>query len=124
MKPNARKVRKLGDGIGDRRFRRRDRRRLHAVRAARTQARATDGQLLRAAVELAKDWRTDKYLRNLEAMMIVADKEVTRCPDRQWRRAGAGRRHRGDRIGRQFRAVGGARAGRLEAIPRRWCARR
>ncbi|MGY4398747.1 ATP-dependent HslUV protease subunit HslV [Sphingomonas sp. UYAg733] len=35
------------------------------------------GQLLRAAVELAKDWRTDKYLRNLEAMMIVADKEIT-----------------------------------------------
>lgn len=32
------------------------------------------GQLLRAAVELAKDWRTDKYLRNLESMMIVADK--------------------------------------------------
>ena len=36
-----------------------------------------NGQLLRAAVELAKDWRTDKYLRNLEAMMIVADKQVT-----------------------------------------------
>lgn len=35
------------------------------------------GQLLRAAVELAKDWRTDKYLRNLEALMIVADREVT-----------------------------------------------
>jgi len=35
------------------------------------------GQLMRAAVELAKDWRTDKYLRNLEAMMIVADQEVT-----------------------------------------------
>ena len=34
------------------------------------------GQLLRAAVELAKDWRTDKYLRNLEALMIVADKET------------------------------------------------
>jgi len=31
------------------------------------------GQLLRAAVELAKDWRTDRYLRKLEAMMIVAD---------------------------------------------------
>lgn len=31
-------------------------------------------QLLRACVELAKDWRTDKYLRKLEAMMIVADK--------------------------------------------------
>lgn len=35
------------------------------------------GQLTRAAVELAKDWRTDRYLRRLEAMMIVADKDVT-----------------------------------------------
>ncbi len=35
------------------------------------------GQLMRASVELAKDWRTDKYLRNLEAMMLVADKTVT-----------------------------------------------
>ena len=34
------------------------------------------GQLLRAAVELAKDWRTDKYLRNLEALMIVADRDT------------------------------------------------
>jgi len=34
-------------------------------------------QLLRAAVELAKDWRTDKYLRRLEAMLIVADKSTT-----------------------------------------------
>ncbi len=34
-------------------------------------------QLTRAAVELAKDWRTDRYLRRLEAMMIVADKNVT-----------------------------------------------
>ena len=32
------------------------------------------GQLVRAAVELAKDWRTDRYLRQLEAMMIVADR--------------------------------------------------
>ena len=35
------------------------------------------GQLLRAAVELAKDWRTDRYLRRLEAMMIVADPKVS-----------------------------------------------
>jgi len=35
------------------------------------------GQLLRAAVELAKDWRTDRYLRRLEAMMIVADPAVS-----------------------------------------------
>ena len=34
---------------------------------------ATPGQLQRACVELAKDWRTDKYLRNLEAMLIVTD---------------------------------------------------
>lgn len=34
---------------------------------------ATPGQLAKAAVELAKDWRTDKYLRNLEAMLIVTD---------------------------------------------------
>ena len=34
-------------------------------------------QLLRASVELAKDWRTDKFLRRLEAMMIVANKEIT-----------------------------------------------
>ena len=33
------------------------------------------GNLSRAAVELAKDWRTDKYLRRLEALMAVADKE-------------------------------------------------
>ena len=35
------------------------------------------GQLTRACVELAKDWRTDRYLRRLEAMMAVADREVS-----------------------------------------------
>ncbi len=34
-------------------------------------------QLMRACVELAKDWRTDRYLRRLEAMMLVADKDVS-----------------------------------------------
>lgn len=34
-------------------------------------------QLMRASVELAKDWRTDRYLRKLEAMMLVADKNIT-----------------------------------------------
>ena len=38
-----------------------------------TKLEAAPGQLQRAAVELAKDWRTDKYLRNLEAMLIVTD---------------------------------------------------
>jgi ATP-dependent HslUV protease subunit HslV len=35
------------------------------------------GQLQRAAVELAKDWRTDKYLRNLEALLLVADDKTS-----------------------------------------------
>lgn len=35
------------------------------------------GQLMRSAVELAKDWRTDRYLRRLEAMMVVADRSTT-----------------------------------------------
>ncbi|WP_018182217.1 ATP-dependent protease subunit HslV [Kaistia granuli] len=35
------------------------------------------GQLTRACVELAKDWRTDRYLRHLEAMMLVADKSTS-----------------------------------------------
>jgi ATP-dependent HslUV protease subunit HslV len=35
------------------------------------------GHLMRSAVELAKDWRTDRILRRLEAMLIVADKEIT-----------------------------------------------
>ncbi len=82
MKPNARKVRRLGTGGADGRapviagfagatadaftlFERLERK-LEAHR----------GQLLRAAVELAKDWRTDKYLRNLEALMIVADAQT------------------------------------------------
>ena len=77
MKPNARKVRRLGEGGN-----------VIAGFAGATADAFTlferlekkleqyHGQLLRAAVELAKDWRTDKYLRNLEALMIVADKDT------------------------------------------------
>jgi ATP-dependent HslUV protease, peptidase subunit HslV len=36
-----------------------------------------NGQLVRSAVELAKEWRTDRYLRRLEAMLLVADRERT-----------------------------------------------
>ncbi|EDL47734.1 ATP-dependent protease subunit HslV [Erythrobacter sp. SD-21] len=76
MKPNARKVRRIGEGG-----------KVVAGFAGATADAFTlferlekkleqyNGQLLRAAVELTKDWRTDKYLRNLEALMIVADKE-------------------------------------------------
>src|SRR3569623_2683593 len=77
IKSNARKVRNLGKGdvIGG--F-------AGAPADAFTQYERREGkleqypgQLTRACVELAKDWRTDRYLRRLEAMMIVADKNVS-----------------------------------------------
>ena len=77
MKPNAKKVRKLGDGsvIGGFAGATADAFTLFERLEAKLERH--NGQLMRAAVELAKDWRTDKYLRNLEAMMIVADRQVT-----------------------------------------------
>ncbi|MBB4086234.1 ATP-dependent HslUV protease subunit HslV [Sphingomonas carotinifaciens] len=77
MKPNARKVRRLGDGsvIGGFAGATADAFTLFERLEAKLERH--NGHLMRAAVELAKDWRTDKFLRNLEAMMIVADKEAT-----------------------------------------------
>ena len=77
MKPNARKVRRLGDGsvIGGFAGATADAFTLFERLEAKLERHA--GQLMRAAVELAKDWRTDKYLRNLEALMIVADRDIT-----------------------------------------------
>ena len=78
MKANARKVRRLGEGG-----------KVIAGFAGATADAFTlferlegklekhQGQLTRACVELAKDWRTDRYLRRLEAMMAVADSEVS-----------------------------------------------
>ena len=75
-------------------------------------------QLTRACVELAKDWRTDRYLRRLEAMMVVADARPILSRDRHRRRAGAGGRRRRHRLGRQLRAGRGPGADR-HARPRR-----
>jgi hypothetical protein len=47
---------------------------LHPVRTLRGQAGKHQGHLVRSAVELAKDWRTDRMLRRLEAMLAVADR--------------------------------------------------
>ena len=76
IKPNARKVRRLGDGkvIGG--FAGATADAFTLFERLEKKLEQHNGQLLRAAVELAKDWRTDKYLRQLEAMMIVADAEV------------------------------------------------
>jgi ATP-dependent HslUV protease subunit HslV len=77
IKPNARKVRRLGaEGkvIGG--FAGATADAFTLFERLEKKLEQYNGQLMRAAVELAKDWRTDKYLRNLEAMMIVADSEV------------------------------------------------
>ncbi len=77
MKPNAKKVRRLHDGSVIAGFAGATADAFTLFERLEKKLEAHGGQLLRAAVELAKDWRTDKYLRNLEAMMIVADKDVT-----------------------------------------------
>jgi len=77
IKSNARKVRKLGKGdvIGGFAGATADAFTLFERLEAKLEQHP--GQLTRACVELAKDWRTDRYLRRLEAMMAVADKEVS-----------------------------------------------
>eukprot|EP01102_Stenamoeba_stenopodia_P003219 TRINITY_DN13153_c0_g1_i1.p1 TRINITY_DN13153_c0_g1~~TRINITY_DN13153_c0_g1_i1.p1 ORF type:complete len:246 (+),score=69.57 TRINITY_DN13153_c0_g1_i1:85-738(+) len=76
VKPNAKKVRRLKDNI------------IAGFAGATADAftllerlemklEEYPGQLLRSCVELAKSWRTDKYLRTLEAIICVADKEIS-----------------------------------------------
>ncbi|HYC17992.1 MAG TPA: ATP-dependent protease subunit HslV [Pseudolabrys sp.] len=77
IKSNAKKVRRLGKGdvIGGFAGATADAFTLFERLEAKLEQ--YPGQLTRAAVELAKDWRTDRYLRRLEAMMIVADANVS-----------------------------------------------
>jgi len=77
LKSNAKKIRKLGDGsiIGGFAGATADAFTLFERLEAKLEQ--YPNQLMRACVELAKDWRTDKYLRHLEAMMIVIDKNVS-----------------------------------------------
>ncbi|HIJ38098.1 MAG TPA: ATP-dependent protease subunit HslV [Rhodospirillaceae bacterium] len=77
IKANARKVRRLGDGsvIGGFAGATADAFTLFERLEAKLEKHP--GQLTRACVELAKDWRTDRYLRRLEAMMAVADRSVS-----------------------------------------------
>jgi len=77
IKANALKVRRLGDGdvIGGFAGATADAFTLFERLEAKLEQ--YPGQLTRAAVEMAKDWRTDRYLRRLEAMMAVADKDVS-----------------------------------------------
>ena len=77
MKPNARKVRRLHDGSVIGGFAGATADAFTLFERLEKKLEQYPDQLMRAAVELAKDWRTDRYLRHLEAMMIVADKETT-----------------------------------------------
>lgn len=76
MKPNARKVRRIGDGKVIAGFAGATADAFTLFERLERKLEQHRGQLMRAAVELAKDWRTDKYLRNLEALMIVADADT------------------------------------------------
>jgi len=77
IKANARKVRQVGKGgvIGGFAGATADAFTLFERLEAKLEQ--YPGQLMRACVELAKDWRTDRFLRRLEAMMIVADRDTT-----------------------------------------------
>ena len=75
IKGNARKVRRLANGsilVG---FAGATADAFSLLSRFETKLEQFQGQLERAAIELSKDWRTDKYLRHLEALLIVADKK-------------------------------------------------
>jgi len=77
LKPNAKKVRRLGGGGVIAGFAGATADAFALFERLEGKLEKHPGQLTRACVELAKDWRTDRYLRRLEAMMAVADKEVS-----------------------------------------------
>ena len=77
MKGNARKVRPLGKGEVIAGFAGATADAMTLFERLEAKIEQYPGQLMRACVELAKDWRTDRFLRRLEALMIVADAEVT-----------------------------------------------
>ncbi len=77
IKANASKVRRLGDGSVIAGFAGATADAFTLFERLEAKLDQYPGQLTRASVEMAKDWRTDRYLRRLEAMMAVADKDVS-----------------------------------------------
>ncbi len=77
IKSNARKLRRLGNGTVIAGFAGATADALTLFERLEAKLEQYPGQLSRACVELAKDWRTDRYLRRLEAMMAVADTKVS-----------------------------------------------
>jgi ATP-dependent HslUV protease, peptidase subunit HslV len=77
MKHTARKVRPLGDGSVITGFAGATADAFTLFERLEKKIEQYPNQLMRASVELAKDWRTDRYLRHLQAMMIVADTSIS-----------------------------------------------
>jgi len=77
MKPNAKKVRRIYDGKILTGFAGATADAFTLLERFETRVKEYSGDLVRSAVELAKDWRTDKALRNLQALLLVADSEKT-----------------------------------------------
>jgi len=77
LKSNAKKLRRLGNGSVLAGFAGATADALTLFERLEAKLEQHPGQLSRACVDLAKDWRTDRYLRRLEAMMAVADKTVS-----------------------------------------------
>src|SRR5882672_1244576 len=77
VKGNAKKVRRIGNGQIVAGFAGSTADAFTLFERLEAKLERHPGQLLRASIELAKDWRTDRYLRRLEAMMAVADKDVS-----------------------------------------------
>lgn len=76
IKGNARKVRRLGKGDVIAGFAGATADAFTLFERLEAKIEQYPGQLMRSCVELAKDWRTDRYLRRLEAMMLVADRNT------------------------------------------------
>ena len=77
IKSNARKVRSLASGKVITGFAGATADAFALFERLESKLEKSSNNLMRACVELAKDWRTDRYLRRLEAMMLVADKETS-----------------------------------------------
>ena len=77
IKSNARKVRTLSDGKVITGFAGATADAFALFERLESKLEKTSNNLMRACVDLAKDWRTDRYLRRLEAMMLVADQDAS-----------------------------------------------
>ena len=118
MKADANKIRRLMDGQVITGFAGSSADAFALLERFEAKLRDFPGNTARAATELAKDWRSDRVLRRLEALLAVVDAAHHAVGDRDWRRDPADRRRAGDRLGRKLRGGRGAGAGGARRIGR------